>query len=76
MTKMSDEEVALELTKLYFGEIVRLGFKRKLEVDAVVNAYFYMLDRVKKKQKELALIDKVVEKDEAKLKEEIMKEYA
>ena len=76
MTKMSDEEVALELTKLYFSEIVRLGFKRKLEVDAIVNAYFYMLDRVKKKQKELALIDKVVEKDETKLKEEIIKEYA
>jgi len=78
--KMSDEEVALSLAKLYFEQIARLGFKRKLDLDAIMSAYFYILDRLKKKNKELALIDNIVQEDEEKeknaTKKEILREFA
>lgn len=44
----SEEEIALELAALYFREIARLGFKRSLEIDDVINSYFYALGRVKR----------------------------
>ena len=72
--KMSDEEVALNLVRLYFEQIARLGFKRKLDLDAIMSAYFYILDRLKKKNKELALIDKIVVADEEKERESTKKE--
>jgi len=48
--ELSDEELALRLTNLYFKEIAQLGFKRGLELDAVINAYLYSLARVKRKE--------------------------
>jgi len=79
--KTTDEEVAFNVVKLYFEQIARLGFKRKLDLDAIINAYFYTLDRMKKKQEEMSLVDKVVMKEEARLKsvqtkEEILKEFS
>jgi len=50
--EVSDEELALRLTNLYFKEIAQLGFKRGLELDAVINAYFYSLARIKRKEVE------------------------
>jgi len=66
--KSSDEEIAYKIVHLYFDQIARLGFKRKLDLDAIVNAYFYTLDRLKKKKVELGLIDKIVEHEEERLK--------
>lgn len=47
--EVSDEEIALKLAGLYFKEVARLGFKRSLELDSVINAYFYSLARIKRK---------------------------
>ncbi len=48
----SDEEVALGLAAVYFKEVARLGFKRSLEIDDILNAFFYSLARVKRKDVE------------------------
>ncbi|MEK6942099.1 MAG: hypothetical protein AABW85_04555 [archaeon] len=48
----SDEEVALSLAGLYFKEVARLGFKRSLEIDDVINAFYYALARIKRKDVE------------------------
>ena len=63
----SDEAMAFKLSKLYFEEIARLGFKRKLEFDTVVNAYFYALQRLKNKDKELKVMAQWVEAAEKKM---------
>ncbi len=67
----SDEEMAFELVELYFQQIARLGFKRKLDLDAIINAYFYTLQRLKNKEIELEAMRKLVEEEEKQiLKEE------
>ena len=45
-----DEEIAYRLVKLYFEEIARLGFKRTLNLDSILNAYFYSLKRLMNKE--------------------------
>ena len=40
---MSNEEISFQLVNIYFEEIARLGFKRSLDLDAIINAYFYTL---------------------------------
>ena len=40
---MNDEEVAFRIVRLYFEEIARLGFKRTLDLDQMIDAYFYMM---------------------------------
>ena len=47
---MNDEEVAFRVVRLYFEEIARLGFKRQLDLDQILNAYFYTLKRVGDKE--------------------------
>ena len=47
---MNDEEVAFRIVRLYFEEIARLGFKRQLDLDQILNAYFYTLKKVKDKE--------------------------
>ncbi|MBT4870757.1 MAG: hypothetical protein HON47_04235 [Candidatus Diapherotrites archaeon] len=47
---MNDEEVAFRVVRLYFEEIARLGFKRQLDLDQMINAYFYTLKKVKDKE--------------------------
>lgn len=44
-----DEEIAFKMVETYFKEIARLGFKRQLSLDEIINAYFYALARVKRK---------------------------
>ncbi|MFA5357351.1 MAG: hypothetical protein WC308_00295 [archaeon] len=46
---MKDEEVAFRIVRLYFEEIARLGFKRQLDLDQMINSYFYSLNRLKNK---------------------------
>lgn len=44
-----DEEIAFKIIQTYFIEIARVGFKRKLTLDEIIDAYFYALARVKMK---------------------------
>jgi histone H1/5 len=60
--ELSDEELALSLTSLYFKEIAQLGFKRGLELDAVINAYLYSLSRIKRKEIETKEIIEAIRK--------------
>ncbi len=48
----SDESTAVRLAGLYFREVARLGFKRSLELDDVISAYFYSLARLKRRDSE------------------------
>ena len=64
---LSDEEVAYKLVNLYFQEIARLGFKRRLDLDSIINAYLYSLERLKNKEKELEGIKAAVMKEESKI---------
>ncbi len=56
---MNDEEVAFRIVRLYFEEIARLGFKRTLDLDQMINSYFYTLKQLKGKD---AAIKKATEK--------------
>jgi hypothetical protein len=47
---MNDEEVAFKIVRLYFEEIARLGFKRQLDLDQILNSYFYTLKKVGDKE--------------------------
>ncbi|MDO8537379.1 MAG: hypothetical protein Q7S21_00680 [archaeon] len=71
---VSDEVVALKLVALYFEEVARLGFKRQLDLDAVINSYFYSLSRIQRKENELATIKKIVLKEEDQLKTQTKEE--
>lgn len=42
-----DEEIAFRILQTYFIEVARLGFKRRLTLDEIIDAYFYSLARVK-----------------------------
>jgi hypothetical protein len=62
-----DEEIAYRIVRLYFEEIARLGFKRTLDLDAIINAYFYSLQRLKNKDKDIDAMKKIVFEEEKKL---------
>ncbi|MBU1120625.1 MAG: hypothetical protein ABIE23_00895 [archaeon] len=70
MDSIPDEEMAFRLVKLYFEEIARLGFKRKLDLDAIINAYFYALSRLGRKEIEMKVIKEKVLKEESELERE------
>lgn len=59
--QIPDEEIALRIVKLYFEEIARVGFKRNLTLDSILNAYFYSLHKLKNKDKEMKKISKLIE---------------
>ncbi len=42
----SKSELASKLTDLYFREVARIGFKRSLEVEEIVSAYYYALKKL------------------------------
>lgn len=64
---LNDEEVAYKIVSLYFEEIARLGIKRSLDLDAIINAYFYTLRRLKSRNKDMQAIQKLVKAEEKKL---------
>lgn len=70
LVQLSDEEVAVQLTRLYFEEIARLGFKRRLDFDAIINAYYYCLQRLQNRIKEMDAMRRIVEKEESKMAKE------
>jgi hypothetical protein len=49
MINPDDEEIAFKIIQTYFKEIARYGFKKQLTLDEIINAYFYALARVKRK---------------------------
>ena len=67
---LSDEEVASRIVSVYFKEIARLGFKRTLGLDEVINAYYYALSRLKNKDVAMkCALEKVLKEEKAILKE-------
>ncbi|MDD3083827.1 MAG: hypothetical protein PHP82_02280 [Candidatus ainarchaeum sp.] len=56
---MNDDEVAFRIVRLYFEEIARLGFKRQLDLDQIINAYFYVLKKLNNKDE---LLEKALKK--------------
>ena len=64
---MNDDEVAFRIVRLYFEEIARLGFKRQLDLDQIINAYFYALKRLGNKESEIKkAVEKIVKEETAK----------
>ena len=61
---MNDEEVAFKVVRLYFEEIARLGFKRQLDLDQIINAYFYALKKLGNKEAAMAEAMKKIMADE------------
>lgn len=47
------EEIAYRLVNLFFIELARVGHKRTLNLDELLDAYFYVLDRMGKDNTEL-----------------------
>lgn len=63
---MNDEEVSFKIVRLYFEEVARLGFKRTLDLDQMINAYFYTLKRLKGKDSSLkAIAEKFLKEEKA-----------
>jgi len=61
---MNDEEVAFRIVRLYFEEIARLGFKRTLDLDQMINSYFYTLKQLKNKDVALKIATEKLLKEE------------
>jgi len=70
---MNDEEVAFRIVRLYFEEVARLGFKRTLDLDQMINAYFYTLKRLKGKDVSLKALAEKIRADELKGSKEVTK---
>ena len=74
MKELNDKEVATRLIQIYFKEIARLGFKRSLTLDEVVNAYYYALSRLEHKKPEMKKALKKVVKEEREIRTETKEE--
>lgn len=61
---MKDEEVAFRIVRLYFEEIARLGFKRQLDLDQMINSYFYALNRLRNKEDSMRRFAKQIVEEE------------
>jgi hypothetical protein len=69
---MNDEEVAFRIVRLYFEEIARLGFKRTLDLDQMINAYFYTLKQLKGKDVALKkATEKLIKEEKEVTKKEV-----
>lgn len=69
-TDISEEEVALSMVQLYFKEVARLGYKAGLDLDKVINAYFYSLSRVRRRDEEMHRIIEAIKK--SKLRKDVL----
>lgn len=78
MDKKSNEDLALGIVKLYVEEVARLGLKRKLDLDSIINAYLYALARLNKKSDEMSVFEKAagneIKLDKTETKQELLKE--
>lgn len=67
---LADEEVAARIVQIYFKEIARLGFKRSLTLDEVINSYYYALSRLEHREEAVRKALEKVVKEEKELKTE------
>ena len=74
VAKLNDEEIASRIVQIYFKEIARLGYKRTLSLDEVINAYYYALSRLKGKEEALERVEERVERVEKEIKTETKEE--
>ncbi len=61
---MRDEEVAAKIVGLYFEDVARIGFKRQLDLDQVINAYFYTLRQLGEKESKMRSFEKKILSEE------------
>lgn len=61
-----DEEIAFKIIQTYFMEIARLGFKRRLTLDEILDAYFYALARVRARSSSSIDVERAVREMELK----------
>ena len=64
MVEISDEEMSYMLVELFVKEIAEKGEKKEMGLDTMINAYFYTLQRIKKKKDELGLVERNVKNEE------------
>ncbi len=70
MAGLNNEEIAARIVGIYFEEIARLGFKRTLGLDEVINAYYYAFSRLQNKESAMkAALEKVLKEEKALLSE-------
>ncbi len=65
--EIPDEEMAYKLVELYVREVSQRGERRQMGLDTIINAYFYTLLRLRKKRKEMGLLEEAVVKEETQL---------
>jgi len=74
MARLSDEEVAARILHIYFREVARLGYKRRLSLDEVINAYYYTISKLGGKKKAMASLIEKVKEEETELRTETKEE--
>ncbi len=67
---MEDDELAFKLVELYVREVSKGHEKRQMGLDTLLNAYFYALLRIARKNKEIGALSKAVERQEEVLGED------
>lgn len=65
--KLSEEEIALRIVGIYFEQVARRGVKRQIDFDSMINAYFYVLQKLNNKDELLASMKSKVVLEEKKL---------
>ena len=69
---MNDDEIAFRIVRLFFEDVARLGFKRQIDLDQMINAYFYTLKRLKGKEKAIReATEKIVKEEKTIVKKEV-----
>ena len=61
-----NEEIAFRILQTYFIEVARLGFKRRLSLDEIIDAYFYSLSRVRSHGAKFEDVERAIREMEAK----------
>ena len=67
---MQDDELAFKLVELYVTEVSKGHEKRQMGLDTLLNAYFYALLRITRKNKEIGALSQAVERKEEVLDDE------
>ena len=57
----SDKQAALKILEIYLHDAARVGLKRSLELDDLINAYLYIYSRLIKDKATIPLIEKTLD---------------
>ena len=57
----ADKQIALKIVETYLREAARVGLKRTLEIDDIINAYLYVYSRLIKDRKTIPEIEKTLD---------------